>query len=149
MKKILVVLAVLFVLVCGCTEKSGKMVCTHHVTVTEDLEIDTNYSVWYEDSYASKIETIEKVVTEDQEQLQEYQTTLESLYTPYNKIEHYSNEITLEDGMLISTTKIDYQKIDTDQLIEMDSANSKIINNGKIKVDDIKSIYENAGCVCK
>ena len=68
MKKILVVLAVLFVLVCGCTEKSGKMVCTHHVTVTEDLEIDTNYSVWYEDSYASKIETIEKIATEDQEQ---------------------------------------------------------------------------------
>ena len=53
----------------------------------------------------------------------------------------YSNEIILEDGILISITKIDYQKIDTDQLIKIASANSKVINHCKIKADDIKSIY--------
>jgi hypothetical protein len=41
------------------------------------------------------------------------------------------------------------EKIDTKKLIEIDSANSQLIKDGKVKISDVKSLYEQLGATCK
>ena len=42
--------------------------------------------------------------------------------------------------LLISKVDINYSKIDTNKLIEIDKANSQIITDGKIKVSSVKNL---------
>ena len=63
-------------------------------------------------------------------------------YNKYNVTEINGNTFT-------STVDIDYEKIDTEKLISIDSSNSQLIKNGKIDINDIKNIYESIGATCK
>ena len=74
---------------------------------------------------------------------------IESLYSPYNDIEYYEYNVKIEDNKLTSTVDINYEKVDTDKLLEIDSANGQLIKDGKIKVNDIKSVYESLGAICE
>ena len=58
-------------------------------------------------------------------------------------------KIKSEKVLVISKVDINYSKIDTNKLIEIDKANSQIITDGKIKVSSVKSLYEKLGATCK
>ena len=74
---------------------------------------------------------------------------LKDIYSPYKDVEHYEYNVDISGNTLTSTTKIDYSKIDTDQLIEIDSANGTLIKDGKINIEDIRSAYESVGATCE
>ena len=74
---------------------------------------------------------------------------VEDLYSPYKDVEYYEYNVDVTDNKLTSTVDINYAKVDTDKLLEIDSANGQLIKDGKISVDDIKSVYESLGATCK
>ena len=98
-----------------------------------------------------KGQIIDKVETfiKDKSNIETYKNVLENSYKEYNKIKYYSNVISVEDNNLISSTIINYDKIDTNKLIKLDKNNQSIIKNKKVAVDDIKNIYVKNGCKCK
>jgi len=57
--------------------------------------------------------------------------------------------ISVDGNTLTSTVDIDYAKIDTKKMIEIDSANGQLIKDGKIKLEDLKSAYETIGASCE
>lgn len=134
----------------GCGKEETKtMTCTRTGTITEGVNIDLNYKVTYTGKYVDLVETEEKLTSEDQDYLKTYKETVEKMYAPYKDVEHYDADITLEKGVLSSKTKIDYSKIDTNKMIEIDSANGALIKDGKIAVEDLKATYESLGTTCK
>ena len=62
---------------------------------------------------------------------------------------HYTYNDTGKVNKLVYTVDINYAKIDTKKLIEIDSANSQLINDGKVKLSSVKSLYEQLGATCK
>lgn len=70
------------------------------------------------------------------------------MYLPYENLEHYNYSVEIEGNTMISIVDIDYSKIDTDKMIEIDSANSQIINDGKLKLSIIENMYESIGATC-
>ena len=172
--KLLIILFALVLIVTGCskkeedTTKTGSdtnttvedktntsdtkiLTCTADKTDELGSTIEAVYKVTYKDEYVDLIETEEKVTSDNSQVLDYYKEAIESIYLPYKDLDHYDYNVIQKDNQVISTTKIDYSSIDTDKMIEINSAMKSLIKDGKIKVSDVKSLYESSqvGATCE
>lgn len=131
------------------TEESKVLNCTRSVTVSEGVRMELSYKATYKGDYVELIETEEKVISDDSTVLETYKNQVESIYSPYKDIEHYNYNVEINGNTLTSTTNIDYSKIDTDKLIAIDSANATLIKDGKVKIADVKLMYQTVGATCE
>lgn len=128
--------------------KDAKVLrCTKTGEVTTGVEADLTYEVTYTGSYVDKVHTVEKLTSDNEQYLNQYKTLVEAGYSPYKDIKYYDYDIKVKNGMLTSTVDINYAKIDTDKMIEIDSNNSLLIKDGKVKLSDIQEMYEQLGPV--
>lgn len=129
-------------------KSSGLMVCTMNST-SYNVNFNTRYEVKYEKRIVTYVTSKEIISSSDESILDNYKMYLENMYTNYKKLDYYNNKVVINDDKLISTTSIDYKKIDTDKLIDIDRSNSAIIEEGKVYLKRIKRQYENIGASCK
>lgn len=148
-KKLLVLVAVGVTLVTGCSSKEGTLHCTIEKDIDSITKLESIYNVDYKDGYATMLNTKETITSDNKQVLESYKSSLESMYSSYKNIKYYDNDIKVEDNKLISTTKVNYEKIDTDKLIEIDKNNKAAMENGKVKVSILKEAYEQLGATCK
>ncbi len=146
MKKIIALTLLSLILITGCG-KEKTMTCTRTMN-QNSISFDLKYEVEYLKDYVTKIKSTEMVKSSDKNVLESYKETVEKTYEPYKDVEHYNYSVEITEDTLISKTDLDYTKIDVDKMIEIDSANSKIIKDGKIKLEDIKNTYETMGLIC-
>lgn len=136
-------------LVTGCSSSEEKtMTCTRTMNQS-GIKTNLNYKVTYSGDYVNRVQSEESIETSDTTTLNTYKEQIENVYTPYKDIEYYTYNVTVNGNKLVSTVDINYAKIDTKKLIEIDSANSQLINDGKVKLSSVKSLYEQLGATCK
>lgn len=158
MKKRYLFLAIAMVgvfLITGCSSKSkdivnngNVMTCTRSVN-KNGMKTSLNYKVYYEGDDVTRIKSEESIQMENNQSLKGYKEQIEKVYEPYKNVKFYNYNIAIRGNKLISKVDINYSKIDTNKLIEIDKANSQIITDGKIKVSSVKSLYEKLGATCK
>lgn len=129
-------------------ENVKTMTCTR-TTNQSNFSADFNYEVNYKGSYVTFVRSTEKITSDDESVLEQYKTAVENIYSPYKDIEYYDYDVTIDGNTLTSLAEINYEKIDTDKMIEVDSANAQIIKDGKVKLSDIKQVYESVGAICE
>ena len=153
MRKISLFVLVLFasILLVGCGSKGEPKIltCTLDRNITSEAKLSSVYKVSYTDRYVNSIQTIETITSDSDSMLSTYKEQFDKVYANYRKIKGYNNSIRKEDNKLISTTDIDYQTINMDELIEIDSSIASFLEDGKLKVSDIKTAYEASGATCK
>lgn len=155
-KKLLILGIIALVLITGCgqkekdtTKKMDKMVCTRTSNMN-DLEMDFNYQVYYEGNNVNKVQTTEKIISDDTTVLGEYKQQIEALYSNFDNIENYNYNVVIEGDTLTSTTDINYEKIDINELLKIDSSISQLLNDdNKIDLDKITEVYEQIGATCE
>lgn len=136
-------------LVTGCSSSEEKtMTCTRTMNQS-GMKTNLNYKVTYSGDYVNRVQSEESIETSDTTTLNTYKEQIEKIYTPYKDIKYYTYNVTIDGNKLVSTVDINYAKIDTKKLIEVDSANSQLINDGKVKLSSVKSLYEQLGATCK
>ena len=133
---------------CGNSNDALSMTCTRTMN-QNNIKTILKYNVEYKDDYVSRIKSVETIETDSSDILNTYKEQIESLYSPYQDVDYYEYNVEIQDNKLTSTVDINYEKVDTDKLLEIDSANGQLIKDGKIRVDDIKSVYENLGAICE
>ena len=133
---------------CGNSNDTLSMTCTRTMN-QNNIKTSLKYNVEYNDDYVSRIKSVETIETDSSDILNTYKEQIESLYSPYQDVDYYEYNVEIQDNKLTSTVDINYEKVDTDKLLEIDSANGQLIKDGKIRVDDIKSVYENLGAICE
>lgn len=150
MKKILAAIIIVgTVLFTGCgAEKEKTMKCSRTINQAT-IKMNLTYNVTYKGDYVTKIKSSEEITTEDNSTLESYKTQLESTTASFKDIEHYDHEVKIDGNTLTSTITIDYEKIDTDKLIEIDSSMKQIIKDGKISVETIEALYNQLGVTCE
>lgn len=150
MKKILLsILLVTICLITGCGTKQEKtMTCTRTLSQS-GIKMDLTYIIKYKDDYVTNLESIETVISDDNNILETYKKEAESIYKPYNGIKYYDYSVEIEGDTLVSTLNINYSKVDTDKMIKVDSSNKQIIKDGKVKLSDVESIYKQIGLNCE
>ncbi len=155
-KKLLILGIIALVLITGCgqgskdiTVKEEKMVCTRTGNMN-NLEMDFNYEVYYEGNNVNKVQTTEKITSEDTSVLEQSKQQIENLYSNFDNIENYNYNVVIEGNTLTSTTDINYEKIDIDELLEIDSSISQLLNDdNKIDLEKITQVYEQTGATCE
>ena len=136
-------------LVTGCSSSEEKtMTCTRTMNQS-GMKTNLNYKVTYSGDYVNRVQSEESIETDDTTTLNTYKEQIENIYKPYKDIEYYTYNVTVDGNKLVSTVDINYAKIDTDKLLEIDSANSQLINDGTVKLSSVKSLYEQLGATCK
>lgn len=150
--KILFVFLLGIVFLTGCGDKEAQektMICTRNATLTEGTTLNVEYTVTYQGDYVKKVYSNEKTSSDNTEYLNQMKTMVENTYSPYKDLEYYDYNIQLDGNTLTSQLTIDYDKIDTDKMIEIDSANAMLIKDGKVKVEDLEAQYNNIGAICE
>lgn len=136
-------------LVTGCSSSKEKtMTCTRTMNQS-GMKTNLNYKVTYSGDYVNRVQSEESIETSDTTTLNTYKEQIEKIYTPYKDVKYYTYNVTVNGNKLVSTVDINYAKIDTKKLIEIDSANSQLINDGKVKLSSVKSLYEQLGATCE
>jgi len=124
------------------------MVCTK-TGKQNNLEIDLRYEVEYQSDVVEKVKSQEKIKSSTPSVLESYKDSVTSTYAPYKDIEYYNTDLVIDGDTLTSTVIIDYSKIDTKKLIEIDSSIGQILKDGKISISDMQSLYESIGATCE
>lgn len=148
MKKIIVVVCLAALLVTGCGKEQKSMKCSRTMN-QNGATLDLQYEVLYTGDFVDVVKSTEKVTSDNKELLETYKETVEEQYKTYKDVEHYDYNVNIDGNVLTSTTNIDYTKIDTGKMIEIDSANSQLIKDGKVKLDTVKSLYQQMGITCE
>lgn len=147
--KYLAVFIVSVIFLTGCGNNGVQtMTCTRTMN-QNGIKTGLKYTVIYQGDYVTRVKSVETIETDSSEVLDAYQEQIESIYSPYKGIDYYEYGVSIDGDKLTSTVDINYEKIDTDKLLEIDSANGQLIKDGKIKLSDIKSVYEAIGAVCE
>lgn len=123
--------------------------CTLDSTITTGVEAELSYKINYVDDYVTTLVTKEKVISDNEQYLKLYKEQVEKIYEPYKDLKYYDYKVTIDGDTMTSDVTIDYSKIDMDKFIEIDENNGTLVEDGKIKVDDIKAVYEVLGATCK
>ena len=142
-----VIISVMF-LVTGCSSTKKTMTCTRSMNQNE-MTTNLSYKFSYTGNYVTRVKSEESIETSDTSTLNTYKEQIEKIYSPYKDVKYYQYNVTIDGNKLVSTVDINYALIDTDKLIEIDSANSQLIKEGKVKISDVKSLYEQLGATCK
>lgn len=124
------------------------MICS--ATATQgNVDMTLHYEVTYHGEYVKTVNTKEVMTSTDTKTLEAYKTQLEDIYKDFDGIDHYKYHFEIEGNTLTSTVSIDYEKVDTDKILAVDDSTDQLIKNGKVKLEDIKKVYEDVGATCK
>lgn len=149
MKKSLLLLITGIFLLTGCGKKSDKvMTCTIKKNVG-DIKIDSVYKATYNGEFVTHIKTKETLISDNANFITQYKKSIETKYSIYKSVKYYKYNVKVNGNTLVSTTDIDYSKIDTDKLIKIDSANKELIKDGKVLLSDVEHVYTQVGATCK
>lgn len=153
MKKSLIVLSAVLFLMAGCDSKKESLkTCKLTSTdTTSGYKMDSEYKIYSNGDVVSKVVTIETVETDNEKTLNYFKDYLEKAYSSMDEKYHgYSNNVEIDDNKLISTTTIDYSKMDLDAYVKDNSAMKNYVNNkNQLTTSGIIKVYEALGAICE
>lgn len=151
MKKFFVFLPILLLSLVGCDEKSGTLVCTLSSNdVINGYKLDSIYKINYFGKTVKSVETIETVISDSSETIDYFETTLNDTYKKMNdSYGGYVYNVTKEDGKVVSNVTIDYSKVNIEQLVKDQPLLKSYVDDNKLLLGGLKSMYESMGATCE
>lgn len=163
--KVISLVSAIFIatLICvGCTKESGAnqkttstentnvLHCTRKATASDNVETSLKYSIYYDRDYVTKTVSVEKVTSSDENILTSYKESYEKVFEPYKNIDYYENTVSQTNDSVISTTVINYEKVDVSKIIAIEGEDDNIFeNDGRVKKDTLISLFKKYGATCK
>lgn len=137
---------------CGNEEKEQVTKCklTSNVPAS-NYSLSSNYTIYSENNVVNKVITEEVVSSENEDVLEYFKEYLENTYKAQN--DAYGgviNEVKVEDGKIISSTTIDYNKMNLKKYVEDNSILNNYVNDdNKLTTAGVVGIYQSLGAVCE
>lgn len=155
---IILILIISFICV-GCSDdtknKTAKtdenvLHCKRKATTTDGASTSLTYSIYYDGDYVTKTVSVEKVTSDDDAILKKYKAAYENVFSPYKNIDYYDNKVTTTSNSVISTTVIDYNKVDINKIIAIEGSDDNIFeSDGKVKKETLTTLYKKYGTTCE
>lgn len=131
------------------TGEMQKLTCSREASGGTGVDVNLNYEIYYQGEYIQILHSTEQVVTDDQDTLDEYEDAYRGIYKNYEGLEYYDTTVTRTEDSVTSDTVINYGKIDTDKLLEIEGEEDNVIKNGKVKLADWLEFAEQFGTTCE
>ena len=128
---------------------TGNLFCTRDAFANEGIDVELSYDISYKDGYVMVLHANEKVVSENSDSLDEYENAYRKIAKNYEGLKYYDITITRDKTSVINDTVINYEKIDTDKLLDIEGEEDNVIVDGKVKLSTWVSFAEQFGASCK
>ena len=154
MKKLIIVfilISFIFILTgCESTSNYKLITCTKEATLSDsNTTADIKYEVYYDGDYVKKTISTEKITSSSEETLKKYKESYENVFSKYKDIKHYTNTVTTNANTVTSITTINYNKVDSSKIIEIEGKDGNIFeSDGKVKLDTLLDLYKKYGSSC-
>ena len=126
-----------------------KLNCSREGSAGSNTEVNLNYELYYQGDYLQILHSTEQIITEDENTLDEYENAYHSIYLNYQDLDYYDTAIIRTSNSVTNDTVINYSKIDTDKLLEIEGEEDNVIKDGKVKLQDWLDFAEQFGTTCE
>lgn len=152
MKKLIFVIPFIVLCLVGCNDnaKTGTITCTLSSNdVVNGYQLQSTYKINYVGNYVNSVDTEEIVTSDSNDILNYFETTLNDTYKKTNEAYGgYNYNVVKEDGKVTSTVTIDYNNMNLNQFVIDQPTLKSYVDDGKLLVNGIKSMYETMGAIC-
>ena len=128
---------------------SGKLFCTRDAFGREGMDVELTYELEYKNGFVSILHANEKVISNNSSDLDEYENAYRNIAKNYKGLKYYDITITRDENSVVNDTLINYEKIDTDKLLDIEGKEDNVIVDGKVKLETWVSFAEQFGTRCK
>ena len=160
MIKYFTLLIVILIMCSGCEEEKNSeltkkknenaLYCTKETSAKDNMSTSLKYTIYYKGEYVTRTVSIEKVISDDNNILEKYKTAYENVFKAYQNIDYYDNKVEKLGNSVTSTTVINYEKVDTKRLLEIEGEEGNVFDsNGKVKKDTLVNLYKKYGAKCE
>ena len=154
-KNIKTLIIILFILICtGCgtsTEKQadGVMKCSRTGSV-DNATSKLEYELYYKGEYLTVLHSTEKIISDDAQVLDTYEDAYKNIFKAYEGLEYYDAKVTRGEFSVTSDIVINYAKIDTDALLEIEGEEDNVVDkDGKVKLKTWLNFANQFGVKCE
>ncbi len=123
--------------------------CTRQSTNSGGVSTELSYEIYYTGEKLNLLESTEKVISDNSDKLDEYQEAYEKINKYYKDLKYYDTEVTREDNSVTRSTTINYDKIDIDELLDIEGEEDNIIEDKEAKVQLWLDLAKKFGTKCK
>lgn len=152
MKKLIFIVPIFILCLTGCSEEleSGVINCTLSSNdVVNGYQLNSTYKINYKGDYVESVETEEIVTSDDSAILDYFETTIKDTYDKTSSAYGgYDYSVVNENGKVISIVTIDYNEMNLEQFVTDQPVLKSYVENNKMLVSGIKSMYEGMGATC-
>ena len=127
--------------------KSGTLLCTRNAVV-DGGEGEFNYTIKYKNGILLNISSLEKVKSDDSSVLQEYEDAYKKIDDYYVGIDHYVAKVVRDDNSVTHTIDIDYERINIQELIDLEGEEDNIFENKKPMLKKYLELAKKTGVTC-
>lgn len=128
---------------------SGRLYCTRDAFASEGIDVELTYELEYKDGNVTLLHSNEMIMSEDSDSLDEYETAYRNIAKNYEDLKYYDITITRSDSKVIYDAVINYEKLDTDKLLDIEGEEDNVIVDGKLKLKTWVTFAEQFGTTCE
>ena len=165
MKKCLLIILVMLLVFTGCgkkeekdaekdkvttgqTETESKIVCTLS-SMNSDYTLNATYTIYYEGKYVDYVHSIENLKSDNETVLNTiYSSTLSSYKKMKDNYGGYDFNVDKTGNTVVASTKIYYSRMNLQRYITDNPSMKNYVENNKLLVDGVKSLYTQIGAKC-
>ncbi len=128
---------------------SGRLVCTREAYASEGIDVELSYEIDYEKGNIMILHAIDKVISEDSSDLDEYEDAYKKIAKNYEGLKYYDITITRDSNSVTNDVVINYGKIDTDKLLDIEGEEDNVVVDGKVALETWVEFAEQFGTKCE
>ena len=121
--------------------------CTRTGTLTGG-STDLSYEIYYTGKVLNRVESTEKVISDDDEILDQYEGAYRAIHAHYEGLEYYDTNVIRTDDSVTSIIIIDYDHIDIDELISIEGEEDNIFEDKIPRISKWRALSRKVGMKC-
>ena len=128
---------------------SGKLKCSREAFASEGIDVELTNEIEYENGYIMILHSIDKVISDNKESLDQYEDAYKKIAKNYEGLKYYDVTITRDSNSVTNDVVINYGKIDTKKLLDIEGEEDNVIVDGKVALETWVGFAEKFGTVCE
>ena len=128
---------------------SGKLRCSREAFASEGIDVELTNEIEYENGYIMILHSIDKVISDNRESLDQYEDAYKKIAKNYEDLKYYDVKITRDSNSVTNDVVINYGKIDTKKLLDIEGEEDNVIVDGKVALETWVGFAEKFGTVCE
>ena len=128
---------------------SGKLKCSREAFASEGIDVELTNEIEYENGYIMILHSIDKVISDNKESLDQYEDAYKKIAKNYEGLKYYDVTITRDSNGVTNDVVINYGKIDTKKLLDIEGEEDNVIVDGKVALETWVGFAEKFGTVCE